>query len=249
MKKVYLGIVACFVAALGMAGPAAASLVGSGERDELLQPVRQPKEQLEPLSTDELEILDAIAQLREELARRPDDPGLRGQRAWFYYQGRDYDSAIADLWFVLREDPNLWAARTLLAQVYLEKSDVLCLKDPNSPKAWPLNELAIDELERVLAHTPGESTATELLAQAYNDRAYFLYVRRQDLPLALTLIDQAMALQANESFYAGTKAEVLQAMGRSKEALPYIWRALKDYPNEPELLHDLEAIQSSLSGS
>ena len=202
---------------------------------------------LRPLSTQEIEVLQTIEDLRAQLAMRPDDPGLRGWRAWLYYLGMDYDSAIADMWFVLRDDPELLEARTFLAQVYLEKADVLYLKEQGSQRVWQLNELAIGELERVLAKTPGDQEATQLLAEAYNDKAYFLYLRRADLPLALSLVNRAIDLHETQTFYLGTKAEVLYALGRSREALPHIQRALKDYPNEPELLKDLEMIKSTLS--
>jgi len=217
------------------------------EHSDLRSAPQQAVKSLRPLSTEEIEVLQSIEDLRARLAMRPDDPGLRGWRAWLYYLGMDYDSAIADMWFVLRDDPELLEARTFLAQVYLEKADVLYLKEEGSQRVWQLNELAIGELERVLAKTPGDQEATQLLAEAYNNKAYFLYLRRQDLPLALDLIDRAISLHAAQTFYLGTKAEVLYALGRSREALPHIRRALKDYPNEPELLKDLEMIRSSLS--
>ncbi len=215
--------------------------------DSLRLTARQAMKSLRPLSTEEMEVLQTLEDLRAQLAMRPDDPGLRGWRAWYYYLGMDYDSAIADIWFVLRDDPNLLEARTFLAQVYLEKADVLYLKRQDSSMVWQLNELAIGELKHVLAKIPDDQEATRLLAEAYNDKAYFLYLRRQDLSFALDLIDKAIALHSTQTFYLGTKAEVLYALGRPKDALPHILRALKDYPNEPELLNDLKLIKSSLS--
>ena len=214
-----------------------------GSRITLQQAVKS----LRPLSTEEIEVLQTIEDLRARLTVRPDDPGLRGWRAWLYYLGMDYDSAIADMWFVLRDAPDLLEARTFLGKVYLEKAEVLYLKEQGSPRVWQLNELAIAELERVRTTAPDDEEASHLLAQAFNDKAYFLYLRRQDLPLALDLINKAIGLHAAETFYLGTKAEVLYALGRSREALPHIRRALKDYPDEPELLKDLEMIKSFLS--
>ena len=234
--------------ALGVASQAGALASIHEERGGPRITPEQAMKSLRPLSTEEIEMLQTIEHLRAQLAMRPDAPGLRGRRAWLYYLGKEYDSAIADLWFVLRDAPELLGAHAFLAQVYLEKVDVLYFKEQDIPKAWDFNELAIAELERVLATKPDDQEAAQSLAEAYNAKAYFLYLRRQDLPLALDLINKAIGLQAAETFYLGTKAEILYALGRPKEALSHIRRALKDYPNEPELLKDLEMIQSSLSG-
>ena len=199
------------------------------------------------LNTGTIEVLHTIESLRERLEISPEDSGLRAWRAWLYYLGMQYDSAIADMWFVLREEPENWAARTFLAGVYLEKVDVLFFKERDSPRIWEFTELAIGELKQVLAKTPDDREAAQLLAQAYNSKAYILYLRRQNLPLALELINKAIALHKAETFYLSTKAEVLYALGRPKEALFHLKRALKDYPDEPELLNDLKLIQAALA--
>ena len=193
MNDTTLGLFGCAVAALGLAGAAAASPSILKGRGASTQRIQGAAEILQTLSTRDIEVLETREHLRAALAIRPDDPGLRGERAWRF------------------------------------------------------NELAIEELERVLATTPDNEGAAQLLAEAYNDKAYFLYLRRQDLPLALKLINKAIALQESESYFLSTKAEVLYALGRPREALPHIRRALRDYPDEPELLHDLKMIQSAIS--
>ena len=199
------------------------------------------------LNTDQIEVLHTLEYLREHLAISPDDLGLRGWRAWLYYLGMQYDSAIADLWFVLHEDPENWEARTFLGQVYLEKADVLYLKKADASQVMRFTELAVGEFKQALGKVPDDQVTAQFLARAYNDKAYYLYLRRQDLPLALELIDKAIALHEAETFYLSTKAEVLYALGRPKEALFHLKRALKDYPDEPELLQDLKLIEAALS--
>jgi len=247
MNRIGLGIWGLLMMTLGLTSYATASATVQDVHDNSRKLLRSAVKDLRTLSTEEIEVLETIEHLRAKLAKRPNHPGLRGWRAWLYYLGMEYDSAIADMWFVLRDNPELWEARTFLGQVYLEKADGLYFKEQDTSRAWQFNELAITELERVLAKVPNDQEATRLLAEAYNDKAYFLYLRRQDLPLALTLVNKAITLHKEQTFYLGTKAEVLYALGRPKEALPHIRRALKDYPNEPELLKDLEMIKSSLS--
>ena len=218
--------------------------------DESRDPRAIPRKLVEGLPTltaDEIDAIGSIDELRRELDLTPDEPDLLGWRAWVYYMGGELDSAIADLWSVLHDDPEMEDARVLLGEIYLEKTDRLYEDEDDSPRVWQFNELAILELERVWNEAPEDPQAAELLSEAYNNKAYFLYLRDEQLPEALRLVDKAISLHAENTIYYGTKAEVLYALGRSEEALFHLRLALKDFPEEPELLRDLEMIQTSLS--
>ena len=103
MSRARLGNVGVLLMALGIATQAEALASIPKERDDSRITPQQAVKSLRPLSTEEIEVLQTLEDLRARLAVRPDDPGLRGWRAWLYYLGMDYDSAIADIWKVREE--------------------------------------------------------------------------------------------------------------------------------------------------
>ena len=197
-------------------------------------------------SAEALELLENLRQLKRNLGRFPDDPGLHGWRAWFYSAAGDYDSSIADLLYLLHYHPEDRDSRLFLGQTYLDKADAVNGKEGSTPRVWAFIDLAVGELEQVHAARPDDAGAAQALAVACNNQAYHLYRRRQELDRALGLINRAIRLQPQETFYLSTKAEVLYALGRHREALSHIHRALRDYPDVPEIVEDLRLIQAAL---
>lgn len=118
-------------------------------------------------------------------------------------------------------------------------------------KGWCYRQLeeydsAIPELEFVLHHDPEDAEARHLLGEVYNNKAYILYQQGGNPALALVLIEKAITLDPDEPLYLGTKGEVLYRLGRHREALKCIKRALRDYPDHPEMLEDLKRVKTAM---
>ena len=108
-------------------------------------------------------------------------------------------------------------------------------------------DAAIRDLEFVVRREPRHQDAAATLALAYNNKAYLLYKEGRDFVAALAFIERAIALDPRETFYLGTKAEVLYQLGRYEEALRNVSRALRDYPDHSEMRADLERVKAALA--
>ena len=109
-------------------------------------------------------------------------------------------------------------------------------------------DLAISELEALLYEHPKDSRTVELLAAAYHWKAT-LRLRSGDAASASSLIERALALVPGEPYFLSMKAEVLSKMGRHRGALRYMREALKQYPDDAEMLHQYEEIKTALQES
>lgn len=109
-------------------------------------------------------------------------------------------------------------------------------------------EVAIPDLEFVVLRDPAHVEAKSALALAYNNQAYVLSkASPKEFERALVLIDRAIILEPKESFYRGTRAAVLYQLGRYREALKDLERALRDYPGHKGMVQDLAKIKAALT--
>jgi tetratricopeptide (TPR) repeat protein len=97
-------------------------------------------------------------------------------------------------------------------------------------------------LEKVVEEHPGQ-------ARALNNLAYVYTQRNRNLQQALAYADQATRMQENNPRYLDTKGWVLYRMGNPKEALPYIQRAAKLDPSDPEIQGHLVEIQKTAAAA
>ena len=108
-------------------------------------------------------------------------------------------------------------------------------------------DLAIPELLLIRREDPQNADARYALAMAYNNKADVLYRLNGKLESALALVEEAIALDPDERFYLGTKAQILYRLGRYPEALECVDNALRDYPEHAEMLADRERIKAAIS--
>ncbi|MFH1093717.1 MAG: tetratricopeptide repeat protein [Candidatus Omnitrophota bacterium] len=105
---------------------------------------------------------------------------------------------------------------------------------------------AIALLEKVMSLGMNDETVTDALALAYNNKAYDLYEKGEDLEKGISLIDQALIFSPEDGIILGTKAELLYKLGRYEQAHEYIKKAIALEPGEPEMQQDLENIEKAL---
>lgn len=231
-----------------------------------------PIDEIQPLNTEQLEAIEALEWLDPHLEFSPDDLVSRRSRAEYLAILERYEAAIQDLELVLEEDPDDAEVRSLLLYCYRDTAYALYLT--NRPeeafdlmdRSVRLNaedmdlrvlrasylmaaqryEAAIPDLKFVMQEDPDDADAPRLLALCYNNTAYALYQADQQLEEALEMIEEAITLDPEYTFWLSTKAEVLYALERYEEALPLIQRALEDSPDHPEMLEDLQRITAAL---
>lgn len=104
----------------------------------------------------------------------------------------------------------------------------------------------IEKLEYVISRGLRDVGPVEVLAKAYNNKAYDLYIKGEDLEEGLEMINKAIRLVPDNGIILGTKAEILYKMERHEEAYEYIQRALVLEPNHLEMKQDLENIENAL---
>lgn len=78
-----------------------------------------------------------------------------------------------------------------------------------------------------------------------NNYAYYLALQELQLEKALRMSQRTIEAEPDNSYYLDTYAWILHLLGRDREALPYIQRAVKNDPSETNQLH-LKAIQEKL---
>jgi len=106
---------------------------------------------------------------------------------------------------------------------------------------------AILKLEKAMnLNFKDEEYIKESLSKVYNNKAYSLYEKGEDLSKGLELIDKAIALRPNNGVFLSTKAELLYKMGKFEEAYAYIKRGIALEPDHPEIKRDLENIENAL---
>ncbi len=161
-----------------------------------------------------------------------------------------YDDQIA----VLRNELTPISTEKLKAQATLAIVREGLQRDPTNAELrrekgfclYVLDEtdLAISELEALLYEHPQNSRTAELLAAVYHWKAT-LRLKAGDAGSASSLIERALALVPGEPYFLSTKADVLSKMGRHEEALRYMRRALRGYPNDAEILHQYEKVKEA----
>jgi len=105
---------------------------------------------------------------------------------------------------------------------------------------------AILKLEEAISLGFKDEHIIEGLAEAYNDKAYSLYRKGENLEKGLELIDKAIAIIPNDGIILSTKAELLYKMGRFEEAYTYIKRGIVLEPDHPEIKQNLKMIEEAL---
>ncbi|MEA3328988.1 MAG: tetratricopeptide repeat protein [Candidatus Omnitrophota bacterium] len=107
---------------------------------------------------------------------------------------------------------------------------------------------AINKLEYTVSKTGNAPEPVDMLAAAYNDRAYQFYKTGENMEEGLALIDKAINLRPDNGIILSTKAELLYKMGRLNEAYDYIKRGIALAPGHEEIQQDLENIEKALLG-
>ena len=105
---------------------------------------------------------------------------------------------------------------------------------------------AINKLEHMRAKGNTDSRISNVLAAAYNGKAYSFYEKGENLEEALDIINKAIILTPKDGIILSTKAEVLYKMERFEEAYKYIKEGIKLEPDNPELKQDLMNIEKAL---
>ena len=106
----------------------------------------------------------------------------------------------------------------------------------------------IERLEYVFNRGYNDQDTSELLAAAYNNKAYSYYETGKNIKEGLKIIDKAIILDPNNGMILSTKAELLYKAKRFKEAYEYIQMAIKLKPDEPGMKQDLANIEKAMKG-
>ena len=106
----------------------------------------------------------------------------------------------------------------------------------------------IERLEYVFNRGFNDQDTSELLAAAYNNKAYSYYETGKNIKEGLKIIDKAIMLDPNNGMILSTKAELLYKAKRFKEAYEYIQMAIKLKPDEPGIKQDLANIEKAMKG-
>ena len=108
------------------------------------------------------------------------------------------------------------------------------------------HDQAIAKLEYALAQEQDSADVKEMLAMAYNGKAYSFYQAGENLEQGIELIDKAIALVPENGHILSTKAELLFKMKNYPEAHQFIKRAIALKPDEEEIKKDLAMIEEAL---
>lgn len=106
----------------------------------------------------------------------------------------------------------------------------------------------IEKLEYTFYNGGNDKDTTELLAAAYNNKAYSYYEMGKNMKEGLKVIDKAIVLDPDNGFILSTKAELLYKMKRFNEAYECIQKAMKLEPDEPGIKQDLANIEKAMKG-
>jgi len=106
----------------------------------------------------------------------------------------------------------------------------------------------IERLEYAFNRGFNDQDTSELLAAAYNNKAYSYYETGKNIKEGLKIIDKAIMLDPNNGMILSTKAELLYKAKRFKEAYEYIQMAIKLKPDEPGMKQDLANIEKAMEG-
>jgi tetratricopeptide (TPR) repeat protein len=104
----------------------------------------------------------------------------------------------------------------------------------------------IERLEYAFDRGVNDKNAVELLAAAYNNKAYSYYETGKNIKEGLKTIDKAIALNPNNGLILSTKAELLYKAKKFKEAYQYIQKAMELEPDEPGIKKDLEIMEAAI---
>jgi tetratricopeptide (TPR) repeat protein len=104
----------------------------------------------------------------------------------------------------------------------------------------------IEKLEYAFSNGGNDKETSELLAAAYNNKAYSYYEIGRNMKEGLKMIDRAIVLSPDNGYILSTKAELLYKMKRFDEAYEYIQKAMKLAPDEPGIKQDLANIENAL---
>ncbi|PIP67649.1 MAG: hypothetical protein COW92_05380 [Candidatus Omnitrophica bacterium CG22_combo_CG10-13_8_21_14_all_43_16] len=104
----------------------------------------------------------------------------------------------------------------------------------------------IEKLEYAFERGINDRDAAELLAIAYNNKAYLYYEAGKNIKEGLRIIDRAIALNPNSGLILSTKAELLYKAKKFKEAYQYIQKAAALEPDEPGIKNDLEIMEAAV---
>ncbi len=107
----------------------------------------------------------------------------------------------------------------------------------------------IERLEYAFSHGANDKDTSQLLAAAYNNKAYSYYEIGKNIKDGLKMIDKAILLDPENGLILSTKAELLYKMKRFKEAYEYIQKALKLKPDEPGIKQDLANIEEAMKNN
>jgi len=271
MQQVLIVTAVALGVLLGASGVlASASSTYSSDR---MKEARVLLNEIQPLTTEQIHALEAIESLSARLEFAPNDLVSHRYRAGYLVFMSRLNEAIGDLEIVLEAEPDDanvsmlldHCLNTIVFKHYKEGrfdegigllDRVIRLRPENQYLRLTRGLLfvksgrydtAIADFEFAFKGESDNEQYRSLLVRLYNMAAYNFYAKRTQLEKALDIINIAITLDPDDTFWLSTKAEILYAMGRSAEALPLIQRSLQDYPDHEEMLLDLVNIQASLA--
>lgn len=102
------------------------------------------------------------------------------------------------------------------------------------------NEMTEKTLKKALKHTPSYPSAYNLLAYYYAENNQI-----KNLPEALALIDQALAMVPNCYYYLDTKGYIMYKLGNNEQALELFKQAERINPQDPVIKNHISLVQGA----
>jgi tetratricopeptide (TPR) repeat protein len=152
--------------------------------------------------------LEAIAAAQQLI---PNNPVLRSEEAWVYYQAQQYDEAVQKLEKLIADFPQPQAqqivrrAQDLLSNIYVLQGDL---------------KKALGILETIYKENPSDIRVNNDLGYLYADHGLHL-------EQAEGMIRKALATEPENAAYLDSMGWVLFKLGKNEEALPYLEKAVK----------------------
>jgi tetratricopeptide (TPR) repeat protein len=153
----------------------------------------------------------------------PNNPLVRNQEAWIYYDSRQYDEAVARFEKLIADFPQpqarevIRSAQSTLSNIHVMRGDV---------------KKGIEILESIYKENPNEISINNDLGYLYADHG-------MNLEQAEVMIRKAVTAEPENAAYLDSMGWVLFKLGKPDEALPYLEKSVRISTSRgDEALHD-----------
>jgi tetratricopeptide (TPR) repeat protein len=153
----------------------------------------------------------------------PNNPLVRNQEAWIYYDSRQYGEAIGRFEKLIADYPQpqarevIRSAQSTLSNIYVLTGDV---------------RKGLEILESIYKENPNEISINNDLGYLYADHG-------MNLEQAEVMIRKAVTAEPENAAYLDSMGWVLFKLGKPEEALPYLEKSVKNSTSRgDEALHD-----------